>query len=69
MLVVPIAAAGAGAPCLLKRLLMAAGRKENEDEGDVVSEDEKVRLVLLPMLCVLEEGAAERSMWYAVDGG
>ena len=66
-LVVPFAAGVAGAPCLLKRLPMAAGRREDEDD-DVMSEDENVRLVLLSMLCVLEEGVAERSTWYAVDG-
>lgn len=41
---------------------MAAGRKDNE-EDDMVSEDEKVRLVLLLFdFCVLEEGVAERSV-------
>jgi hypothetical protein len=61
--VVLIATAGVtDAPCLEKRLLMAAGRKDNE-EDDMVSEDEKVRLVLLLFdFCVLEEGVAERSV-------
>ena len=63
VLAVPIAAAGVeGDPCLLKRLLMAAGRKDDEDDG--VLEDEKVRLVLLLMLSVLEDGVAERSVLY-----
>lgn len=41
---------------------MAADRKDDEDDG--VSEDEKVRLVLLLMLSVLEDGVAERSVLY-----
>jgi len=60
VLVVPIAATGVdGAPCLLKRLLKAAG---NDDAEEVVLEDEKVRPALLLVLCVLEEGVAERSV-------
>lgn len=66
MLVVPIAATGVdGAPCLLKRLLKAAG---NDDAEEVVLEDEKVRPALLLVLCVLEEEVAERSVVCMVGG-